>query len=653
MDNYSKIEGKIPFNIYQETKSILDIYVDIIAEDLLPFQYGNISNTLISIIEYFECNNSLFQSLDEDLKEQISAIINIPSKLSYPQDIVKQSLILHLTEVLDLYKKKDTQIQQIVQCPDQDSQTETINAFIQLEEVNKKAELRSSILNKYNIKHRLVLYDKNNMSSEQKKALLGREAYVDDQIKNELDSWHKKKFEQYTIAVKVYYSPQQAKATIESFNKRQQEEFNKTKELLRKNEQLLRIGNAKSVEDYLLVRENILTHEESCLFSYEELYTYSAYYEEIEQVIRDIFQLAKSFYVDNSKKGLQELANVSHDKISYLFVFMYNLKAKYITFKDISDNSLEDLELLKNNSDLLKIMRPKAIIDLIQEDNVLTNKVLSEIEITNIGIVLRWAAKNGCKNVVTTLLERESCNISPEDKGTALRWATELGHLDIVTTLLERESRNISSIDKGNVLMRATELGHLDIVTTLLERESCNISPEDKGTALKWAAKNGCKNVVTTLLERESCNISSIDKGSALMRATELGHLNIVTTLLKRESRNISSIDKGTTLMRATELGHLNIVTTLLERESRNISSIDKGTTLRWATELGHLDIVTTLLERESRNISPEDKENALMRATELGYLNIVTIIQSNLGSFAAKILRARKHNSSLGCNIL
>ena len=88
---------------------------------------------------------------------------------------------------------------------------------------------------------------------------------------------------------------------------------------------------------------------------------------------------------------------------------------------------------------------------------------------------IRWAAKNGHKDVVTELLKDSRVNPSAEDNF-AIKWAVVNGHQDVIKLLLE-DYRVDPSAEDNWAIRFASQHCHKDVVE-LLEQHQYKLDNE-------------------------------------------------------------------------------------------------------------------------------------------------------------------------------
>ena len=92
---------------------------------------------------------------------------------------------------------------------------------------------------------------------------------------------------------------------------------------------------------------------------------------------------------------------------------------------------------------------------------------------------IRWASRNGHKEVVELLLKDSRVDPSDDDN-MAIRWASQFGHLDVVKLLLKYPKVDPSGWDNFAIRL-ASHNGHKEVVKLLLKdkRVLSTLTPEE------------------------------------------------------------------------------------------------------------------------------------------------------------------------------
>jgi hypothetical protein len=105
------------------------------------------------------------------------------------------------------------------------------------------------------------------------------------------------------------------------------------------------IGNPKrDYAEYDVVKRGYLTIEQASLFDYTILNSFGNYHESGQDNIARLFELAKSFYHDDIKRGLTELSKVDHNQVQYMLydILLKALRKKIISIEQYINLSIED-----------------------------------------------------------------------------------------------------------------------------------------------------------------------------------------------------------------------------------------------------------------------------------------------------------------------
>ncbi|KAI9683266.1 MAG: hypothetical protein M1822_006131 [Bathelium mastoideum] len=242
---------------------------------------------------------------------------------------------------------------------------------------------------------------------------------------------------------------------------------------------------------------------------------------------------------------------------------------------------------------------------------------------------LSWAAKNGHKAMVETLLGKDGVNPDSEDiHGRTPLWlAAWNGQDHVAELLLIKKGVNPNHKDKlgQTLLLRAAVNGNQALVKLLLAKDYINPnSRDDEGqTPLLSAAGKGYEAIVKLLLTRDNINPNSEDdKGQTpLSSAAGKGYEAIVKLLLTREDISVNQKNNKCQmpLSSAVKNGHEAIVKLLLTREDIDPNSKDNEgqTPLSSALGKGYEAIVKLLLTRADINMSEKALSNAAAEGQE------------------------------------
>ncbi|KAJ0160764.1 Ankyrin-2 [Colletotrichum tanaceti] len=292
--------------------------------------------------------------------------------------------------------------------------------------------------------------------------------------------------------------------------------------------------------------------------------------------------------------------------------------------------------------------------------------------------MLNTAARNGCKSVVSWLLET-SGPASAEELSEALVEASRHGHTEIVQLLLDhgagangrskhgelplfhaaksgskrtvqlllragaQVNRSVGSFNNGygkgaitadelsEALEKASRFGYTEIVQLLLDLGAdANSHSKDGRLPLRSATERGSKHTVQLLL-RAGAQVNAQSRhdhddygDTAIFAAAERGHTRILRLFLRNGGDpNLRSkpSENGFALHAATRFGHKEAVLLLLDNGANiNAQTEKSGTALLIASALGRRDLVQLLLQRGADvNITCEGLGTALQAACAEG----------------------------------
>ncbi|CAG8377111.1 unnamed protein product, partial [Penicillium salamii] len=185
---------------------------------------------------------------------------------------------------------------------------------------------------------------------------------------------------------------------------------------------------------------------------------------------------------------------------------------------------------------------------------------------------LFYAAREGCNELLASLLQVVGNVDTRVCEQTALQVAAEGGHLEVVERLLTAKSdvnTPAGCINGRTALQAAAEGGHLDVLERLLAAKANVNAPagyRNGRTALQAAAEKGHLEVVERLLAAKANVNAPASYGggrTALQAAVEKGYLEVVERLLVGKA-NVNApagnSDGRTALQAAAEKGHFDVV---------------------------------------------------------------------------------------------
>ncbi|CAG8099733.1 unnamed protein product [Penicillium salamii] len=255
---------------------------------------------------------------------------------------------------------------------------------------------------------------------------------------------------------------------------------------------------------------------------------------------------------------------------------------------------------------------------------------------------LFYAAREGCNELLASLLQVVGNVDTRVCEQTALQVAAEGGHLEVVERLLTAKSdvnTPAGCINGRTALQAAAEGGHLDVLERLLAAKANVNAPagyRNGRTALQAAAEKGHLEVVERLLAAKANVNAPASYGggrTALQAAAEKGYLEVVERLLVGKANAnapAGNSDGRTALQAAAEKGHFDVVERLLAANAdvnAPAGNSDGRTALQAAAEKGHLDVVERLLAAKANVNAParyRDERTALQAAAEGGHLDVV-----------------------------
>lgn len=244
-------------------------------------------------------------------------------------------------------------------------------------------------------------------------------------------------------------------------------------------------------------------------------------------------------------------------------------------------------------------------------------------------MALYYAVKDGCTEIIASLLSHEKINVDADDKygKTALYYAVEKGYTEIVELLLKHEEEidvntkyhpGKTEPHGETVLILAAYMGYQEIVKLLLSNEGVNVNARtlSERTALHVAAEEGHAGIVELLLKRGAdTNIRNLDGKTALHIAAEKNHIEIVELLLDREGIDINAKDcyGNTALYLAANSSYKEVVKLLLKHR---VNFEDENVALRYAVINNHKEIMCLLLIYGAS--LDEDSENEINKKPKL-----------------------------------
>jgi hypothetical protein len=114
---------------------------------------------------------------------------------------------------------------------------------------------------------------------------------------------------------------------------------------------------AQYIDTCPLVRARVVTYEQASIFSLSDLMAYNEALIYNKSAVINLFSIVKSFYTENETLGLRMLASIDFIKINSFLkdVQLFNrFHNGYITLKQISELTYEDLQLLSASTERLQ-----------------------------------------------------------------------------------------------------------------------------------------------------------------------------------------------------------------------------------------------------------------------------------------------------------
>jgi len=221
---------------------------------------------------------------------------------------------------------------------------------------------------------------------------------------------------------------------------------------------------------------------------------------------------------------------------------------------------------------------------------------------------LHSASKNGCPEVVRSLLTQTNVNQVNDDGITPLYSASREGHIEVVRLLLDNGA-DVNQINKclNMPLHIASQYGHAQVVQLLLNANGMGI---DK--SLRNASQYGHAQVVQLLLDAGA----DVNQTNSLHVAitSQNDCIEVIQLLLTQDEIDVNKADKYgyTPLHLAIEHGQAKIVQLLLNAGANIYQTItdnparypksEKGyTALEFAQKRGNTEIVELIRRHESR----------------------------------------------------
>ncbi|WP_410542263.1 ankyrin repeat domain-containing protein [Wolbachia endosymbiont of Tetranychus urticae] len=247
---------------------------------------------------------------------------------------------------------------------------------------------------------------------------------------------------------------------------------------------------------------------------------------------------------------------------------------------------------------------------------------------------LKWAATYGYLNVVKYLIDEKSVNVETKDNygRTSLHWAAQNGHKEIVDTLLNKGANvNAADSEKTTPLHVASYVGHKEVVEVLLNNGAIyNAKTQSQHTPLQLTKDSNIKSLLELV--------------GNLFQAVEQENKQEVDRIIKEEKVTVNAKDSAgmTPLHWAIHKNYKNIVTILLY-SGVNVFQVTsdrdnkQNTSLHIASSKGHKELVELLLkhiqEKHSDrladfiNAGTNEKNTALHIVVKKGNFEIVKLL--------------------------
>lgn len=274
--------------------------------------------------------------------------------------------------------------------------------------------------------------------------------------------------------------------------------------------------------------------------------------------------------------------------------------------------------LLKEFTKAIKANDVKKVVEMIKANAGIVTTILPY------GFVsIHVAAKNGCFDVLHSLLEEEPTliNITDDNNQTALLWAASIGHDEMVEYLahkgadLNLPTRSHTLEDVITPIHWAILNGHDKVVASLIK---LGASLDVRWGVKKWtlvhiASKKGDLKSVSMLLEALPNYINAQDENNStpLSVAVASGHEMIVKMIVALGADlKIPGLDKYLPIHIAIQHGHLPIfkyLQPLMSNEDACLGSNCKQY-IHLAVYHGQQDIIAYLLEQDPSTLEKCDK---------------------------------------------
>ena len=156
--------------------------------------------------------------------------------------------------------------------------------------------------------------------------------------------------DKYALAVRLTDANANAEKLIAEYQAKQLLKADEAKQKEAEFRGKLTAGSERSVEDYLLVQEDVITREEAALFNYQQLNTYGAYNASDNNVSR-LFAVARKL------ASMEKLSDIPHEKISDILHknFIVAFEKGWLDFEQFNHLSNQQINDLKSLNDELKV----------------------------------------------------------------------------------------------------------------------------------------------------------------------------------------------------------------------------------------------------------------------------------------------------------